>query len=629
MVHPECIGERHYSDDHGTGSAIKMAKAPDVDMAKGDGQAAPDPTVANALEKARDTGVPSKKGQELKPNKGKMEKMPYEGRNDNYPKGYTERKVPIKGMSLNQTPKGTHQTPMPSQHPTAPDGRALNATKPHPPSKVTMEEKNAPYREAKENTNMDMEVFRRAADIYNAMPGSKGNWTPELFRTMYTRMYDPVKGSENYKADNPAFRDAVRTAYDNANDIMARQHDMDVDNQRAMRDIKTQERREALERSFEAGRSNPEDPSKLVSIEESDRNRKKAEEEEGMTEEKPQKRVQTEQTTELTPAERRNRSLNREFDSKKTLTPNPRIPKGKPTVLNPNTGKSYESKPEAVPYKDDTLEGARTYQDKKMSATQPDISQKDAEYVKQATGGLGTPDAVKLSEEQLARFNIKAPRMRAKDASKGLSADTGRATDRRSAYTPPKPKNNDPIASRQRDEDMKPVELKVDKPNEGEIMTDENKSARTDVPSFDELRKSNVKDLTMMWNELMKSSDAGDASDEMPIGTDMEKSDGDPADTSETDGKESDSDPVPDGFTKSEETNTVEQPNVIQKSFKEIMDEGTMRKIGTMGAPAGSNPYGYHLGGNGMPIQNGYRQVFISREDRVMPTIGQMKHTRN
>ena len=73
----------------------------------------------------------------------------------------------------------------------------------------------------------------------------------------------------------------------------------------------------------------------------------------------------------------------------------------------------------------------------------------------------------------------------------------------------------------------------------------------------------------------------------------------------------------------------MEQPNVIQKSFKEIMDEGTMRKIGTMGAPAGSNPYGYPLGGNGMPIQNGYRQVFISREDRVMPTIGQMKHTRN
>ena len=80
---------------------------------------------------------------------------------------------------------------------------------------------------------------------------------------------------------------------------------------------------------------------------------------------------------------------------------------------------------------------------------------------------------------------------------------------------------------------------------------------------------------------------------------------------------------------KSEETNTVDQPNVIQKSFKEIMDEGSEKKIGTMGTPAGSNPYGYPLGGISMPIMNGYQQVFISREDRVMPTVGQMKHTKN
>ena len=52
-VHPECIGEKHYSDDHGTGSAIKMSESPDVDLQKDEGGAMPDTTVQNALEKAK------------------------------------------------------------------------------------------------------------------------------------------------------------------------------------------------------------------------------------------------------------------------------------------------------------------------------------------------------------------------------------------------------------------------------------------------------------------------------------------------------------------------------------------------------------------------------------------------
>lgn len=51
-VHPECIGEKHYSDDHGTGSAIKMSESPDVDLQKDEGGAMPDTSVQNALEKA-------------------------------------------------------------------------------------------------------------------------------------------------------------------------------------------------------------------------------------------------------------------------------------------------------------------------------------------------------------------------------------------------------------------------------------------------------------------------------------------------------------------------------------------------------------------------------------------------
>ena len=52
-VHPECIGEQHYSDEHGTGSAIKEAKAPDVDLQKQSGGGAmPSTRVEDALEKA-------------------------------------------------------------------------------------------------------------------------------------------------------------------------------------------------------------------------------------------------------------------------------------------------------------------------------------------------------------------------------------------------------------------------------------------------------------------------------------------------------------------------------------------------------------------------------------------------
>lgn len=56
-VHPECVGEKHYSDDHGTGSAQKMSKAPDVDLEKKALPAGMAPALTNR--KTRETKVPS------------------------------------------------------------------------------------------------------------------------------------------------------------------------------------------------------------------------------------------------------------------------------------------------------------------------------------------------------------------------------------------------------------------------------------------------------------------------------------------------------------------------------------------------------------------------------------------
>lgn len=728
-VHPECIGEQHYSDDHGTGSAIKMAKAPDVDLEKGDGQAAPDPTVENALEKARDEGVPSKKGREMKPFKGKIEKMPFEGRNDNYPKGYTERKVPIKGMSLNQTPKQTHQD-MSGSAPEVPmhEGRAIpSGQKPRPPSKATQREKSAMYQPEQPDAGA-MALWQRAADVYNSMPGSKGNWTPEQFRMVYERMYR----NPDYKADNPAYREAVLSAMDTADWQTRQAQDIEASNQAVLDADARAKRQEAIQRSYEYGRTHPEDPSTMLSVEQSEKNRRQALKEAGKTDPSKVKRVQTPETTALSPVEAKNRADAGVKSKDRTLEPEGQYiaPLPRPASLNEAAHRDGQ-------YVTDTFEtdsakfngshadasktlpldakvgpdtggaGRQATADKKLQTKTPPATPAEARAVNEATGGLGTPNATKQSAKRLSAKGILTPEEFHARAAKGATADVSRATDRRDAYTAPKPTSDNALERREqekaREESQKPVQHSVPKSidrQKGDILADKGEddtmqdSARTDFPSFDELKKSSVKDLTVMWNDLLKSSDIEKAWRGTPSGTDTEEINdaiddqiwddeeklanallSDPAlhskmfdayhaaNRPQTEDDELNRDiehlqrasqgefeppyimgneygghitneydirtKPSDRFVKSEATNTVDQPNIIQKSFKEIMDEGSEKKIGTYGAPAGSDPYGYPLRGNGMPIQNGYQQVFISREDMVMPPIGQMKHTKN
>ena len=706
-VHPECIGEQHYSDDHGTGSAIKMAKAPDVDLEKGDGQAAPDPTVENALEKARDEGVPSKKGQAIKPDKGHIHRN----------LGAKDQRVPNKFDGQPFTDKQTHQDRSGSA-PEVPmhEGRAIpSGQKPRPPSKATRKEKSAMYQPEQPDAG-ELALWQRAADVYNSMPGSKGNWTPEQFRMVYERMYR----NPDYKANNPAYRDAVLSAMDTADWQTRQAQGIEASNQAVLDADARAKKQEAIQRSFAYGREHPEDPSTMLSVEQSERNRKQALREAGITDPSKVKRVQTPETTALSPVEARNRAKVGVEDKKRTLepigsdTPTPPI---SPSLMGHRDGQfvtdtfetdsakfngSHADASKALPLDvkvGPDMKGAERQAtvDKPFQTKTPLASEKDAKAVNEATGGLGTPNATKQSAKRLSAKGILTPEEFHARAAKGVQADVSRPTDRRDAYTAPKPTSDNALERREqekaREESQKPVQHSVPKSidrQKGDIITDKGEddtmqdSARTDFPSFDELKKSGVKDLTIMWNDLLKSSDMEKAwaeerswSDDEAINdaidedshnkyqhradqlrrkgakeetfsreadkhfadTDTEyvnsaigaaqRADNDNARLKSW-GKEPNREVnVHEVMHKSEETNTVDQPNVIQKSFKQMMDEGSEKKIGTYGAPAGSNPYGYPLRGNGMPIQNGYQQVFISREDMVMPPIGQMKHTKN
>lgn len=718
-VHPECIGEQHYSDDHGTGSAIKMAKAPDVDLEKGDGQAAPDPTVENALEKARDEGVPSKKGQAIKPDKGHIHRN----------LGAKDQRVPNKFDGQPFTDKQTHQDRSGSA-PEVPmhEGRAIpSGQKPRPPSKATRKEKSAMYQPEQPDAG-ELALWHRAADVYNSMPGSKGNWTPEQFRMVYERMYR----NPDYKADNPAYRDAVLSAMDTADWQTRQAQSIEASNQAVLDADARAKKQEAIQRSFAYGREHPEDPSTMLSVEQSEKNKNQALKEKGISDPSKVKRVQTPETTALSPVEARNRADAGVKGKQRTLEPEGQYiaPLPRPASLNEAEHKpgqyvtdTFET--DSTKFNGSHADASKTLPpnakvgpdtkgaerqatvDKPLQTKTPPATPKEAQAVNEATGGLGTPNATKQSAKRLSAKGILTPEEFHARAARGVQADVSRPTDRRDAYTAPKPTSDNALERREqekaREESQKPVKHSVPKSidrQKGDIIADKGEddtmqdSARTDFPSFDELKKSGVKDLTVMWNDLLKSSDIEKAWRGTPSGTDTEEINdaiddqiwddeerladallSDPAlhskmfdayhtaNRPQTEDDELNRDiehlqrasqgefeppyimgdrrsghitneydirtKPSDRFVKSEATNTVEQPNVIQKSFKQMMDEGSEKKIGTYGAPAGSNPYGYPLRGNGMPIQNGYQQVFISREDMVMPPIGQMKHTKN
>lgn len=188
-VHPECIGEQHYSDEHGTGSAIKEVKAPDVDLQKeSDASLA---GVKDALEKAKVAMRPYKgsitmtnKPQEMTTPEG-LEHAKKEG-----PLGYRD-KFDIR------------------------DGRVIN---PEPPKRERMgrkEERRAKKKAERQAAAQESARVRRdpmyssISESLNARgvagPGG-GGWTPEVVRSELDRL----RGEGRHTADDPNITEMER-----------------------------------------------------------------------------------------------------------------------------------------------------------------------------------------------------------------------------------------------------------------------------------------------------------------------------------------------------------------------------------------------------------------------------------
>lgn len=153
-VHPECVGEKHYSDDHGTGSAQKMSKAPDVDLQKDEGGAMPDTTVANALEKARKEMKPYKSTGH-KPDSWSSDK----GAPNNPTKNASDHKTRDDGSAISDKRKGQREAEKKHKKENK-DADKINS------GKVSSANANPDYRPPEDEYRVD--VWDRLVGIINA-----------------------------------------------------------------------------------------------------------------------------------------------------------------------------------------------------------------------------------------------------------------------------------------------------------------------------------------------------------------------------------------------------------------------------------------------------------------------------
>ena len=226
-VHPECIGEQHYSDDHGTGSAIKEAEAPDVDLQKESERSLAG--VKDSLEKARVAMTPYKgaititnKPQEMTTPEG------LEHAKDSGPLGYRQDRFDVR------------------------DGRVVN---PEPPKRERMgrkEERKAKKKaerkaQAEESARIRRDpMYSSISESLNArgVAGPNGSeWIPETVRSELSRL----RNGGNHMADDSGISDmerALRQAQDAYQETARAKRDTDtkaVQEARARSDAKARE----------------------------------------------------------------------------------------------------------------------------------------------------------------------------------------------------------------------------------------------------------------------------------------------------------------------------------------------------------------------------------------------------
>lgn len=531
-VHPECVGEKHYSDDHGTGSAQKMSKAPDVDLQKDEGGAMPDTTVANALEKADSSDDPDrhKKSAEMLAQRN-AEKNKAKNKKD---KARKDAKKKSDAPEKEDAPK---EKPKPSS-----DGRDKYDTK------------YKPVQQWDQRTPAERE---------------RGDPIPESFQGKRTPMVQetPPAGSTQHPQDQHQYsRKIPGDASGSAPKVAMDPDGRVIPTTRKVRDPNAKARKGISSQPVEF--------------------KPKVKPEEG----------------EEDPSQRKAGSANRMFERVAEVINSAPNAKGNiaPEKVAEIVSRFYTNPDSLSPRMRGIVQGVAdelttdtaTYTNPRLETDSDTLADADRIGQWKGTGVQGEQPAEDTVYGNDSNVEVRKPNYQEKRGDYNLT----------------------PQQAEHRKENITP------NPNVGETFTavidDEHASkptnaAEPDSPLFtqrgtpmDQVRETKVAPQKTM-QEVGKDMGRIAATAEREAGMPKER------------------------FTPDISGNVQKSADSKPPSFSELMKSKGDVRYSERGMPSGMHPYGHNFNGQAIPIQNGYRQVFIQRDEPVMPAPGKMKITKN
>ena len=533
-VHPECVGEKHYSDDHGTGSAQKMSKAPDVDLQKDEGGAMPDTTVANALEKAdsSDDAERHKKSAEMLAQR-KAEQKNKKNQKDRANKNAKKKSdTPEKEDAPKEKPK-------PSS-----DGRDQYKTK------------YKPIQQWDQRTPAERE---------------QGDPIPESFQRKRTPMVQetPPAGSTQHPQDQHQYsRKIPGDASGSAPKVAMDPDGRVIPTTRKVRDPNAKARKGISSQPVEF--------------------KPKVKPEEG--EEDPSQRK----------AGTANQVIMRAVDVINQANAGsgrkPMTPEKAAEVIS-----RFYTKPDSLsPKMRETIQGVvdsmttdtATYTNPRLETDSDTLDEADRIVQIKGTGIHGEEPDEKTVYGDPSNVKVKTPNFQQNRGDFNL-----------------KPKE-----AQHRDENIIP------NPNVGETFTAVIDDEFANRPTNEAEPKSPLFTQRGTPMDQVRETKVAPQKTMQEVGKDVGR-------IAETAKREAG---MPkERFTPDISGHTQKSTDAKPPSFSELMKSKSDVRYSERGMPSGMHPYGHNFNGQAIPIQNGYRQVFISRDEPVMPAPGKMKITKN
>lgn len=533
-VHPECVGEKHYSDDHGTGSAQKMSKAPDVDLQKDEGGAMPDTTVANALEKAGSSDDPDR-------HKKSAEMLAQRNAEKNKAKN-KNKKDKAKKDAKKKSSESKEDAPKEERPKASSDGRDKYETK------------YKPLQQWDQRTPSERETGDPIPENFKGkrvpMPQNK-----EIQQTMHPQ--DPQ--GQRFRPDI-----VPGDASGSAPDVMTDPEGRAIPSTRKVRDPNAKARQGI---SSQPVKFKPKTP---LAEGEEDPSQQKA----GSANQVIARAVEV---------------INQANagSGKKTMTP--------------------EKAAEVI---------SRFY-------TTPDsLSPKMRETIQ------GVIDSMTTDTDAYTSPRLETDSETLNEADRiGQIKDTGiheAEPDKDTVYGDPSNVEVKKPSFKPEDTQLKPKELQnrdqniKSNPNLGEKFTPRQYDEGVATPSNSVEPQTPLKNQHGSDMDAYRETKVVESKPMQDVGKDINR-------IAETARREAG---MPkERFTPNIDGNVQKSTNAKPPSFSELMK--SKGESSERGMPSGMHPYGHNFNGQAIPIQNGYRQVFISRDEPVMPAPGKMKITKN